>query len=247
MTSGQEGADGGTSLGISRAGATTWLTLRRPPGNKLDLELTRALHRALTDADADPEVRAIVLTGSDGVFCGGADLPAVLAADVLHEFADALVDLFGVFPDLVTPVIAAVNGDALAGGFGLMCSADIAIAVHDARIGTIEARFGTWPVVAQVAAARRTPFPVLMANVLTGVPLSAERAAHFGIVHETVTPAELDQRAAALARAVTAAGSATAVGRPALHQALNLPYRDALRAGAEAFVTLADPRNSDNG
>jgi enoyl-CoA hydratase/carnithine racemase len=238
----RQAASSVSPVDVRKDGSAAWLTLCRPPANKLDLELTLALHRALVEADDDTTVRAIVLTGSASAFCGGADLPAVTAAGELHAFSDALVELFGVFPELRTPVVAAVNGDALAGGFGLLCSADVVIAVEDANVGTIEAQFGSWPVVAQVAALRRAPFPALMSNVLTGVPLPAARAEQLGIVDEVVSADALDHRVRALAEAVTAAGDSIAIGRPALYRAATLPYREALRAGADAFVALAEGR-----
>jgi enoyl-CoA hydratase/carnithine racemase len=238
----RQAASGISPLDVHKDGSAAWLTLRRPPANKLDLKLTLALHRALVEADDDTAVRAIVLTGSAGAFCGGADHQAVTAAGEVHAFSDALVELFGVFPELRTPVIAAVNGDALAGGYGLLCSADVVVAVEDAKVGTVEARFGSWPVVAQVAALRRTPFPALIFNVLTGVPMPAARAEQLGIVNEVVATDALDHRVRALVEAVTAAGDSIAIGRPALYRATTLPFRDALRAGADAFVALAEGR-----
>jgi enoyl-CoA hydratase/carnithine racemase len=217
-----------------------WLSLHRPPANKLDLDLALTLRHALAEADEDERVRAIVLTGSGDVFCGGADVQAVTASGTLHAFSDALVELFSAFPDLTKPVIAAINGDALAGGFGLLCNADVVVAVEDARIGTIEARFGSWPVVAQVAALRRTPFSALVSNVLTGVPYSAVRAQQLGIVDEVVAADDLGPRVTALVEAVSVAGDAVTVGRPALYRAVTLPYQDALRAGADAFIALAE-------
>jgi enoyl-CoA hydratase/carnithine racemase len=230
-------------LEVRREGSTAWLTMRRAPDNKLELELTRALYDALTDADNDRTARSIVLTGSFGVFCGGADLPAIRETDTVKEFAEALADLFGVFPELKTPVIAAVNGDALAGGYGLACSADIVVAVDGAKMGTIEAKFGSWPALAQVAALQRTPFPMLVSNVHTGEPFTAQRAERFGIVDEIVAPDTLSQRAAELAEAAAAAGDALAIGRRALYRARDLPYRDALREGVGAFIALVGGSN----
>ncbi|MDT7726653.1 MAG: hypothetical protein QOI21_3229 [Actinomycetota bacterium] len=221
-------------------GATAWLTMARPPDNKLDLELTRLLSARLAECDADARVAAIVLTGAGDVFCGGADTPEISRSGTLHEFADAIVELFASLAEIGTPVIAAVNGDALAGGFGLLCSAHLVLAVENARIGTIEARYGSWPVVAQVAALRRTPLPVLVANALTGEPLSATQAADNGIVNEVVRAEDLRGRAAELAAAVTRGGAAIPLGLPELYRAARLPYREALRRGADQFVRLAE-------
>jgi enoyl-CoA hydratase/carnithine racemase len=233
-------ADGRRLVNVSREGSVAWMTMRRPPQHKLDLVLTRVLHTTLVELDAADDVRAIVLTGSEGVFCGGADLPEITASGTLHDFSDAVVELFALFPELRTPVVAAVNGDALAGGFGLMCSADIVLAVDDALLGTIEARFGSWPVIAQVAALQRTPFPALRRNVLTGQPFTAEQAERLGVVDEIVPAADLHTRALEVAEEITVAGDAVATGRRALYRAGRLPFRKALRAGADAFIALAE-------
>jgi enoyl-CoA hydratase/carnithine racemase len=234
-----EPAVGGTLVDVSRAGNIARITMRRPPQHKLDLVLTRQLRETLVELDAADDVRAIVLTGSGGVFCGGADLPEITATRTLHDFSDAIVELFALFPELRTPVVAAVNGDALAGGFGLMCCADIVLTVDDALLGTVEARFGSWPVIAQVAALRRTPFSALRRNVFTGKPFTAEQAERLGVVDEIVPAADLHARALEVAGEITVAGDAVASGRRALYQAGTLPFREALRAGANAFVALA--------
>ncbi|WP_445183268.1 enoyl-CoA hydratase/isomerase family protein [Pseudonocardia sp. Cha107L01] len=231
---------GRTLVDVSREGRVARMTMRRPPQHKLDLGLTRALRTTLVELDAADDVRAIVLTGSEGVFCGGADLPEITASGTLHDFSDAIVELFALFPELRTPVVAAVNGDALAGGFGLMCCADIVLAVDDALLGTVEARFGSWPVIAQVAALQRTPFPALRRNVLTGKPFTAEQAERLGVVDETVPALDLHARALEVAEEITVAGDAVATGRRELYRACTLPFREALRAGADAFVALAE-------
>jgi enoyl-CoA hydratase/carnithine racemase len=233
-------AVGRTLVDVTREGRVARITMRRPPQHKLDLLLTRALHATLAELDAADDVRAIVLTGSEGVFCGGADLPELMASGTVHDFADAVVELFALFPELRTPVVAAVNGDALAGGFGLMCCADIVLAVDDALLGTVEARFGSWPVIAQVAALQRTPFAALRRNVFTGKPFTAEQAERLGVVDEIVPAADLNARALEVAEEITVAGDAVATGRPELYRASTLPFREALRAGAGAFVTLVE-------
>jgi enoyl-CoA hydratase/carnithine racemase len=235
-----EPAAGGSLVDVSREGAVARITMRRPPQHKLDLVLTTTLHATLVELDAADDVRAIILTGSEGVFCGGADLPEITASGTLHDFSDAVVELFALFPELRTPVVAAVNGDALAGGFGLMCCADIVLTVDDALLGTVEARFGSWPVIAQVAALQRTPFPALRRNVLTGKPFTAEQAERLGVVDEIVPAADLHARAFNAAEEIMVAGDAVATGRRELYRASTLPFREALRAGADAFVVLAE-------
>ncbi|EMY35189.1 enoyl-CoA hydratase, partial [Arthrobacter crystallopoietes BAB-32] len=142
------------------------------------------------------------------------------------------------FPALRTPVLAAVNGDALAGGFGLVCSADIVIAVDTARLGTIEATLGTWPAVAQSPALRRVPAKAAITNILTGEPFSAGRAQQLGVIDEAVPADHLQERVAYYAEAVQRSGAAGRLGRPLMYASFDQDYGQALRSGAEGFIQL---------
>ena len=118
-------------LGISRDGPVLTLTLDRPEKrNALSSALVEALHRALDTADLDSAVRVVVLAGAGKDFCAGADLEELLAsADAPPEASEAsALRLGGVFARMRTlpkPVVAVVQGRALAGGAGLMTACDI--------------------------------------------------------------------------------------------------------------------------
>ena len=229
-----------TTVSVRHDDRIAWVTMNRPPKNLLDAEMTAGLHRTISELDSDGDVGAIVLTGEGEFFCGGADGPALRETGTAKEFADAAVDLFGYFPRSRTPVLAAVNGDALAGGFGLVCSCDIVVAVEGSRLGTIEATLGTWPMIAQVAAARRLPQKAAITNVLTGQPFPAQRALALGAVDEVVGPADLQERITDYATLAMASGAAGAIGRPLFHRGLDQPLDEALRESAAAFSEMFD-------
>lgn len=220
-----------------KRGDAVWLTLDRDQRNLLDAEHTRWLAETVAAVDENAPV-ALVLTGADGVFCGGADGPYLRKTGSAREFADAVVDLFSLLHSMQTPVVAAVNGDALAGGFGLVCLADIVVSVPDARLGTIEATLGTWPMIAQVPALTRMPPKAALANLLTGQPFEAERAVALGIIDEVAAPAALEQAVAAYVELIAASGAAARRGRPLMRRALAPNFESSLRAGAEGFVEL---------
>jgi methylglutaconyl-CoA hydratase len=131
-------------------GPVTVLTMNRPAQrNALSRALMAQLRDAIDDLSANEKVRAVVLTGAGTAFCAGMDLKEAAAVDVgpdaevqtiatLQEFADLLQRLH----TLAKPTVAAVNGDALAGGAGLMAACDVAIAEDIARIGYPEVRRG---------------------------------------------------------------------------------------------------------
>lgn len=212
------------------------VTMRRGDRHLLDLDLTRWLADTLAELESRDDVIAIVLTGADSTFCGGADGPLLRATGTAAPFADAIVDLFGAMPRMSTPVVAAVNGDALAGGFGLVCLADLVVAAAGSRLGTIEASLGTWPMLAQVPASRRVPQKPLVRNLLTGVPFEADEALRLGVVDAVVAPDAVLATAREFAVAATAGGAAARIGLPAYYAALETTYDEALAAGAATFT-----------
>jgi enoyl-CoA hydratase/carnithine racemase len=194
-----------------------------------------ALREAIVEADADTDVQAIVLTGEGGMFCGGLDIERIQAGEDPVAFASALVELLRVLPTLGKPVIAAVNGDALASGYALVCAADIAVTVDSARIGTFEATVGIWPMVAQVPALQRLHPRHALENLLTGEPFDAQRAYEIGIVNEVVGAGELWPAVERWAQRSIRAGAALAAGRRSFYRFRDLSYDDALDASLEEF------------
>src|SRR3954454_19215344 len=129
-------ASNGHGLERSREGGLARLALAKPPRNLLDPDVMATLREAILEADADTDVQAIVLTGDGDMFCGGLDIERIQAGEDPVAFASALVELLRVLPTLGNPVIAAVNGDALASAYALVCAAAIAVTVDSARIDT---------------------------------------------------------------------------------------------------------------
>jgi enoyl-CoA hydratase/carnithine racemase len=228
-------ASNGAGLQSSREGGVARLELVRPPRNLLDPDVMAALRDAILEADADPGVSAIVLTGRGEMFCGGLDIERIRAGADPVAFAAALVELLRIFPALGKPVIAAVNGDALASGYALVCAADIAVTVDSARIGTFEASVGIWPMVAQVAPLQRLHPRHALENLLTGEPFDARRAHEIGIVNEIVGTGELWPAVERWAQLSVRAGAALAAGRRSFYRFRELSYDDALSASLEEF------------
>jgi enoyl-CoA hydratase/carnithine racemase len=225
----------GHGLERAREGPVARLALANPPRNLLDPDVMAALREAVLEADADADVQAIVLTGAGDMFCGGLDIERIQAGADPVDFASALVELLRVFPTLGKPVVAAVNGDALASGYSLVCAADIAVAVDNARIGTFEASVGIWPMIAQVPPLQRLHPRHALQNLLTGEPFDARRAYEVGIVNEVVGADDLWPAVERWAALSVRSGAALAAGRRSFYRFRELSYDDALTASLEEF------------
>jgi enoyl-CoA hydratase/carnithine racemase len=241
----------GHALQQSREDGLAVLALNRPPRNLLDPGVMDALREAILSADADPDVDAIVLTGADDAFCGGLDIEQIRAGADPVQFASALVELLRIFPALGKPVVAAVNGDALAAGYGLVCASDIAIAADGAHVGSFEATVGIWPMIAQVPALQRLQPRHVLQNLLTGEPFDAQRAYEVGIVNEVVPAAELWPVVRDWATRSVRAGAALPAGRRSFYRFCELSYDEALSASLEEFramfTTTEQPIESGEG
>ena len=176
------------------------VTIDNPPVNAHSIQVLDEIMTTFDTLSDRVEVRVVVLTGAGKVFCAGADLKAIAAGQ-----AGDLQTKRGGFAGIATrertkPLIAAVDGPALAGGTEIVLSCDLVVASTAARFGIPEVKRSL------VAAAgglfrlpRALPLNVAMEAALTGDPITAERAAHFGLVNELVEPGKAKEAALALA------------------------------------------------
>ncbi|MEW1825973.1 enoyl-CoA hydratase-related protein [Streptomyces sp. NPDC088196] len=178
-----------------RIGAVLVATLNRPEArNALNPELIDGLSTVLREADTDPAVRAIVLTGAGTVFCAGMDLKAFAKGG--GKF-DGLVWFFR--EGITTPVIATLNGSALAGGFELALACDLVVAAEDAKLGIAEVKRGLFAAGGGTTLADRVPLAVALEMGLTGDLVTASEAKQFGLVNRAVPAGEVREAALTLA------------------------------------------------
>jgi enoyl-CoA hydratase/carnithine racemase len=167
------------------------------------------------------DVRAVVITGVGKVFCAGGDLKPDANGDPFRvdpaEVDNPAVELFHAISNCAVPVIARVNGHALAGGFGLVCACDFAIVVDDAKLGTPEARIGLFPMMILPWMLRAIPRRKLLELCITGEPMTAVDALAHGIVNHVVPADKLDEKLGQLVASIVASSpSAIRMGRRAL-------------------------------
>ena len=191
---------------VERNGPVLEVTLDRPKANAIDAETSRELGELFVEFRDDPSLRVAIFTGSGAkFFCAGWDLKA--AADGEAYDSDYGPGGFGGFPelpDLTKPVIAAVNGMAVGGGFEIAMSADLVVAADHASFFLAEAAVGVIPDVGTIRLPRLLPRAVASEVLIAGGRLGAEDALHFGLVNEAVPAHELMDAARALADRVVA-------------------------------------------
>ncbi|MER7638632.1 enoyl-CoA hydratase-related protein [Streptomyces sp. NPDC126522] len=185
-----------------RIGAVLVATLNRPEArNALNPELIDDLSVVLREADTDPSVRAIVLTGAGTVFCAGMDLKAFAKGG---GGFDGLVWFFR--EGIAIPVIAALNGSALAGGFELALACDLVVAAEDAKLGIAEVKRGLFAAGGGTTLADRVPLAVALEMGLTGDLVTASEAKQFGLVNRAVPAGEVREAALTLAERIAENG-----------------------------------------
>lgn len=199
-------------LELETHGRTTVLRLARGKGNALNIEFLRALIDALAELNRS-DARAVVITAKGGAFCAGVDLPAVLAGGeaFLREFLPVLVEFFRDLAMLPKPVVAAVNGHAIAGGGIIALACDQRLMAHGkGRFGLTEVKVGVaFPTWAIEIARHATPpqhFPTLVG---TGRTFSADEALARGLLDELVEPERLLDRALEVADELAGIPAAT--------------------------------------
>ena len=234
-------------------GQTLVITIDRPPANAIDVATSLALHDAFSRLRCDPDLRAGILTATgERFFCAGWDLKAAAAGESTEAdhgpggFA-GLTEFF----DLGKPVIAAVNGLALGGGFELMLAADLVVAAEHAEFALPEVTLGLLADAGGVLRLpARLPRAIVADCLLTGRRMTAPEAASWGLVNRVVPAAGLLPAARELAGAICAAAPlAVAAVLEILREAAGMDVRqgfELLRSGNlpayRAMLNSADAR-----
>ena len=216
------------------------ITLNRPEKrNALDGELVAELKAAFSASAADPGCRVALLTGAGTDFCSGADLANMEKTaqnSVLDNLADArsTADLFLMMRNHPRPVVAAVQGRALAGGCGIATACDIILAGQSAQFGYPEVNIGFVPAMVMAILRRSVSEKAALELVVTGEPVSAARAHELGLVHRVFA----DQQFAAevegyVAKLAGKSASAVMLSKRLLYNMDSMSFEAALQAGVE--------------
>jgi enoyl-CoA hydratase/carnithine racemase len=184
------------------------MTLNRPEAlNAINRQLRQELNAAIVRFDHDEQARVAIITGAGRAFCAGRDLKeraADNAAGIQARAADSMgPDNLAFFEPTWKPMIAAINGYAMAGGWAIAQMCDLRLAAEDAMMGITETRWSLLPPFA-TALPKLIPMAAALELVMTAQPISAQRAYEIGFVNHVVPRERLLDEAKALARQVTA-------------------------------------------
>ena len=183
------------------------ITLNRPEAlNAINRQLKQEFIDALLRFDGDDDARVAIVTGAGRAFCAGRDLKerrSDNAAGVQARATDSLgSESLSMFPRISKPLIAAINGYAMAGGWAIAQTCDLRLAADDASLGITESRWSLLPPFA-THLARLIPMANVLELVFTAEPISAERAREIGFVNKVVPGDQLMSEALSLARRMT--------------------------------------------
>lgn len=239
---------------IERRGAVQWITIdREERRNALNEKVTLGIHAGIDAAEADRTVRAIVLTGAGSkAFCAGGDLqPAadgtpftIDAADPRHYVAQLLRRMDA----CRLPIIARVNGHALAGGFGLVCACDLVVATDAALLGVTEVKVGLFPMMILPYLLRTISQRRMLELCITGEPITGREAAAEGMINYAVPAEELDAKLDwLLARITDKSPTGIRLGKQALAKIREMSTDSALEYAQFMLANMARTKDAREG
>lgn len=227
------------------------ITLDNPgQRNVLSLSAMRQVTDELRVFGADPAVRVVILTASGPVFSSGHDLSEMIehTLEDAQEVFEVCTTMMDTIQQISQPVIAAVQGPAIAAGCQLVASCDLAVTASTAVFCTPGVRIGLFCATPMVALTRAIGRKRAMQMLLTGETIDARTAADWGLVNLVVEPAELDAAARALAAKIADASPLTLnIGKQAFYQQIDLPQDEAYELMGETMAACAVTRDAQEG
>jgi enoyl-CoA hydratase len=231
------------------------VTMNRPEArNALSAEMMAIMREAWDRVDNDPQVRVCILTGAGRAFCAGADLKAMTARHPGDSFSSGgwdptVIDALLKGRRLAKPLIAAVEGPAIAGGTEILQATDIRVAGESARFGVSEARWGLFPLGGSaVRLPRQIPYTLAAEILLTGRHLTAQEAYRIGLIGHVVPDGQALGKALGLAELIAANGplAVRAILRT-IRETEGLPENEAFKIEAALGVEVFQSEDAKEG
>ena len=239
---------------VQLSGAVATISIARPERrNALNENVADDIIAALDEMERAPACRAVVLTGAgDRAFCAGGDLqPGADGTPFTIDVADPrhyVVRLLKRMDSCRLPLIARVNGAALAGGLGLVCACDLVVAQDKAIFGVTEVKVGLFPMMILPYLLRSIPYKTLMELCLTGDPITAQDARAIGLVNHVAPMEELDARTDWLvSRIVDKSPTGIRLGKQALTKIREMSTDSALEYAQFMLANMARTQDAIEG
>ncbi|WP_371053900.1 enoyl-CoA hydratase [Rhodococcus gordoniae] len=236
-------------IAVDEASGIGVLTLDRPEQrNPLSVETMREVIAGLTALTADTKV--IVVRAEGPVFSAGHDLRQMIGRTLDEERAifETCNEMMRTVQSIPQPVIASVQGTALAAGCQLVAACDLAVAATDARFGTPGVRIGLFCSTPMVAVSRAIGRKRALQMLLTGDTIDAQTAADWGLVNYVVEPEALETATTELALKIAGSSPATMrIGKEAFYRQIDLPQETAYAAMAETMASNAMTGDAQEG
>jgi enoyl-CoA hydratase len=238
---------------VEKRGHVLVVTMNRPEArNALSGPMLAGMTAAWNQVDEDPEIRVCILTGAGGAFCAGADLKAMTSS---HPSESAKSMDLSVIESLLKgrrltkPLIAAVEGPAIAGGTEILQATDIRVAGESAKFGVSEPRWGLFPLGGSaVRLVRQIPYTIAADLLLTGRHIPADEAYRIGLIGHVVPDGTALAKALEIAEAIAANGplAVQAILRT-IRESEALPENDAFRLDAKLGMAVFQSEDAKEG
>ena len=240
-----------TAVLLEKRGAAFWITINRPDKrNALNKEVIAGLRAGYAQAHADADVRVIVLTGAgDKAFCAGADLQPGkgFGFDISKPNVD-YADMLRTAYHATLPSIARINGACMAGGMGLLCMTDLAVAADHVPFGLPEVKVGVFPMQVLSLLQHLAPQRLVREWCLTGEPFSAAEAKAAGLLNYVVPASEIDAKVEWLIQRI-ADKSPTAIrrGKYAMRAIASMSFDEAVTHMESQIALLTMTKDAQEG
>jgi enoyl-CoA hydratase len=238
---------------VEKRGHVLIVTMNRPEArNALSGPMLAGMSAAWNQVDEDPDIRACILTGAGGAFCAGADLKAMTSShpgDSARSLDLSVIDSLLKGRRLLKPLIAAVEGPAIAGGTEILQATDIRVAGESARFGVSEPKWGLFPLGGSaVRLVRQIPYTIAADLLLTGRHITAPEAKEIGLIGHVVADGQALDKALEIAGLIAANGplAVQAILRT-IRESEGMHENDAFRLDAKLGMAVFQSEDAKEG
>jgi cyclohexa-1,5-dienecarbonyl-CoA hydratase len=223
-------------LKVRLEGSVARMTLNRPEHNLLNEPMLREMADAIDLVGQKDEIKLIVLDSACKIFCGGIEVGEYTSQRVF-QMLDAFHSAFSGILETAKPVVCVVNGPAIGGGAELAAFGDLVIATPKARFAQPEISIGVFPPLASTILPYLVGPKTALELVLTGEPVTAERALEMGLVNRLVPEAQLEKAVNELiARITSHSGPVLTMAKKAILSGMGLSLKDGLKQSMNIFL-----------